>query len=207
MNNNMVTFINSSYYLFIKDILTFTLTICGLIIASHGLTTWKKQIKGGREFEIAYNLHYAVLKLRDAIKYVRNPGIWPSENHKAIQYFKAKYPEKSVEDIENNSNAYVYEMRWEKIISASTEMESHLLSAEVIWGSDILNLIKPLNKKITKLKISLSQYFQPQLRTGDIMEIDDIIYDKSYEDKEDDFSNEITECIKKITNYIKEKIS
>ena len=142
-------FINQSTYLFIKDLITFVLTIAGIIIASKGLSTWKKQIKWNKENEISYNLNYSILKLRDAIKHVRNPAIWNSENYKAIQYFKNKYPNrKDDENLEKNSSIYVYEMRWEEITNAYTEMESHLLAVEVLWGSEILNKIKPLRKKV-----------------------------------------------------------
>ena len=64
----------------IKGLITTGLTIWGLVIAMRGLATWRKQIKGTKEFDVAYNLNYSVLKLRDAIKHVRNPAIWPSEN-------------------------------------------------------------------------------------------------------------------------------
>lgn len=203
----MENFINQSTYIFIKDLITFILTTAGIIIAGIGLATWKKQIKGTKEFETAYNLHYSILKLRDAIKNVRNPAIWPSENQKALEYSKSKYPNKSREDIENNSHAYVYEMRWEEIKNASTEMESYLLAAEVIWGPEILNLVKPLNKKINELNIYLAQYFQPDMRTKSFMELHNIIYDKSNGDEKDAFSKEMYKIVQGITDYIKGKIS
>jgi hypothetical protein len=115
-----------------------------------------------------------------------NFAIWNAENYKAIQYFKNKYPErKDDENLEKNSSIYVYEMRWEEITNAFTEMESHLLSAEVLWGSEILNKIKPLRKKVTELSINLKQYLTPELRTKKPEEIDKII--------------------EEITNYIKQK--
>lgn len=191
----------------IKDIATFLFTAIGLIIAGMGLATWKKQIKGTKEFETAYNLHYSVLKLRDAIKHVRNPMIWPSESNKALQHSKTKYPEKSAEDMGKNSYAHVYEMRWEEIVNASTEMESHLLAAEVLWGPEILNLIKSLNKKIIELNINLKQNFEPELRTKDFMKIHNVIYDQSGENEEDAFSKEVSKAIQNITNFIKSKIS
>lgn len=191
----------------IKDIVTFLFTAIGLIIAGMGLATWKKQIKGTKEFETAYNLHYAVLKLRNAIKHVRNPAIFPSESNKAIQYSKNKYPDKAKENVEKDSHSSVYEMRWEEITNAFTEMESHLLAAEVSWGPEIVSLIKPLNKKVIELNINLKQNFQPELRTKDFMEIHNVIYDQSGEDEEDAFSKEVSKAIQDITNYIKSKIS
>lgn len=199
-------FINQPTYLFIKDLITFILTIAGIIVAGGGLSTWKKQIEGKKKLEVSYNLNYSVLKLRDAIKHVRNPAIWNAENYKAIQYFKNKYPErKDDENLEKNSSIYVYEMRWEEITTAFTEMESHLLSAEVLWGSEILNKIKPLRKKVTELNISLKQYLTPELRTKKLEEIDKIVYDMGNENEKDSFSQEIDKIIEGITDYIKKQ--
>lgn len=203
-----MNFINQSEYLFLKDVVTFILTIIGLYIAGVGLVTWKKQIKGSKEFKTSYNLHYSVLKLRDAIKHVRNPIIWNSENYKAIEYFKNKYPGKANDkDLEKNSDVVVYNMRWEEITNAYTEMESHLLSAEVLWDAEILDKVKPLKKKVAELNINLKQYLEPELRTKSIEDIRNIIYDQSNEAEEDTFSKEVTESIEGITNYIKKKIS
>lgn len=196
-------------YLFIKDLLTFLLTVTGLVIAGMGLATWKKQIKGSKEFETAYNLHYSVLKMRNAIKHVRNPAIFSSESQKAVEYAKTKSPDESDGNIQKDSHSYVYEMRWEEINKASTEMESHLLAAEVLWGTEIMNLIKPLNQKIIELNIGLQQYFRPELRTKDSTQLHDIIYDKGNwaTGQEDSFSKEVGQAVQGITDYIKNKIS
>ncbi|MES2216418.1 MAG: hypothetical protein V4481_03935 [Patescibacteria group bacterium] len=197
------------FYDIIKDVITFILTLAGIIIAGMGLATWKKQIKGTKEFDTAYNLHYSILKLRNAIKYVRNPAVFPSESYKAIEYSKAKYPHKSKDEIEKDSHAYVYEMRWDEIKDADTEMESYLLAAEVLWGPEILELMKPLNKKIVELNIALKQNFQPELRTKNAVELHDVIYDKGnwITNEEDSFGKEVSSAIKGITDYIKSKIS
>lgn len=192
----------------IKDVVTFIFTLSGLIIAGMGLATWKKQIKGTKEFETAYNLHYSVLKLRDSIKHVRNRAIWPSESNKALQYAKINLPDGTTIEDKQKSQAYVYEMRWEKIIAASTDIESYLLAAEVLWGSEISHLIKPLNIKISELNIALGQYFNPTLRTKEYMEIHDLIYNKGDGDKNEDvFSKEVNMTIKPIIDYLKQKIS
>lgn len=193
-------------YFFIKELIAFILAIVGIIIAIEGLSTWKKQIKGTKNFEVSYDLNYSVLKLRDAIKYVRNPAIWNNEKYKAIQYFKNNHSEKkSDEDTEKNSDICVYKMRWEKVTNAYTEMESHLLAAEVLWGSEILNKIKPLNKKVVKLNMSLRRYLMLGSRINNSENLSEIVYDTSDENKKDSFSQEIDEAVEEIANYIKQK--
>lgn len=199
--------ISSPIYSFIKDTLTFVLTISGAVIASVGLATWKKQIKGTKAFDTAYNLNYSILKLREAIKDVRNPAIWPNESSKAKQYIKEKHPEKTEEDLVNEAHINVYEMRWDKIINASIEMESHLLAAEVLWDSEILDLVIPLRKKVNELNIAIRQHFYPELRTKDPSIIFNTVYDQSIEKEEDEFSKDISKIINNVNNYLKEKIS
>ena len=198
--------LNQSYYLLTKDVLTALFTLAGLIIAGLGLATWKKQIKGSKEFETSHNLHFAMLKLREAIKHVRNPAIWPSESQRAVKFIKDKNPEKSDEELKKNEHSYVYEMRWQKITDAYTEAESHLLAAEALWGHEIVDLTKPLNKKVRELNINLNQNFAPEMRTKDLMAIHDVIYDKSSETEQDAFSTEVSKSIDAIADYLREKI-
>jgi len=198
--------INHDCYLIIKDVLTALFTLTGLVIAGLGLATWKKQIKGSKEFDTAHNLHFAMLKLREAIKHVRNPAIWPSESQKAVRFIKEKHPEKSDEETKKDEHATVYEMRWEKITDAYTEAESHLLAAEALWGHEIVDLTKPLNKKVRELNINLNQLFAPKMRTKDMMAIHDVVYDKSSETEQDSFSIEISKSIDAIADYLRGKI-
>ena len=118
-----IALINQDWYLITKDVLTVLFTLTGLVIAGLGLATWKKQIKGSKEFEASHNLHFAILKLREAIKHVRNPAIWPSESQRAVKFIKERNPEKSDEELKKNENAYVYEMRCQKITDEYTEAE------------------------------------------------------------------------------------
>jgi hypothetical protein len=198
--------INQDWYLITKDVLTVLFALAGLIIAGLGLATWKKQIKGSKEFEAAHNLHFAMLKLREAIKHVRNPAIWPSESQRAGRFIKEKNPEKSDEELKKNEHAYVYEMRWQKITDAYTEAESYLLEAEALWGHEIMDLTKPLNKKVRELNINLNQNFAPKMQTKDLMAIDDVIYDKSSETEQDTFSAEVSKSIDTIADYLRKKI-
>ena len=200
-------FTDTSCYIFLKDFITFLFTGAGLIIAGMGLAIWKKQIKGTKEFDTAYNLHFSILKLRDAIKHVRHRAIFPSESYRAMEYAKTKYPDKSESEREKHSHEYVYEMRWEEIKNASTEVESHLLAAEVLWGS-LSELMTPLNTKITELNIALQQNFQPELRTKSAIDLHEVIYDTSNRitGTEDKFSTEVSSIIKKIVDFLKEKI-
>lgn len=193
-------------YQIIKDIIGGLLTLAGLVIAGMGLMTWKKQLKGGREFNAAYDLHYSLLKLREAIRSVRNPVVWPSEQRRAVEFLRNRYPEKTDEEIQQSAREGVYEMRWEDIKSSSTELESRLLAVEVLWGNEIDGLITPIRVKIGELNIALNQYFQPEMRTKDYMELHDIVYDKGGLKDDDKFSKDINKLVEAVNDYLKRKI-
>lgn len=203
-------FINNPLYSFIKDLFALVFTAAGLYIANGGLFTWKKQIEYNKKDEAESSLHLTLLKLRDAIKHVRNPWIFPSETHNAMTYAKSKYPEKTDEEFQKeNINSYVYEMRWEEISSATTEMEANLRKAEIIWGTEIKNLIKPIYSKISELNIALKQNFNPEFRTKNYIEIHDVMYDKGdwISDREDKFGEEVNNIINEVVNYMNNKVS
>ena len=50
-------------------------------------------------------------------------------------------------------------MRWDKIVNAYTEIESHQLAAEVLWGTEITKKMKLLNEKVTKLELLLNNIY------------------------------------------------
>lgn len=197
-NLNVLDFLNSN-----SDAITAISTFIIAIVAVYGIIGWKKQMKGVKEYEIAYNLHYSILKLRNAISHVRSISIWPSESYKAIKYAQTKYPDQKPEDIEKNYQPYVYEMRWEKITNVLTEVESYLLGAEVLWGNEILDLMEPLNIKITELKIALLEKVNPTLATRDLKQLSKIIYESG---KDDTFNEDIKLAIQNIVEYINSKL-
>mgnify|MGYP001614731227 CR=1 FL=1 len=202
-----MNFTDGQTYIIIKDVITVILTVYGMYLATRGLSTWKEQMSGSKEFDASYNLNYSLLKLRNAVKHVRNPGIWNTEFKRALEYAKKKYPERADDpELEKNSTKYVYEMRWDNIIDIYTEIESHQLAAEVLWGSDIIKKIKPLNDKITQLRIALEQYLSPDIRVMKPQEINDIIYNRGNALEDDSFGKEINNAISVTMDFIKEKL-
>lgn len=107
---------------------------------------------------------------------------------------------------EKNAISHVYKLRWEKINEAYTEIESHLLGAEILWGKEVNKQIMPLRKKVTELNIGLQQHLTPEIRTKDAMELFNLVYNQSSEDKEDKFSEEVSNIVNYITGYIALKI-
>ncbi|GIV46059.1 MAG: hypothetical protein KatS3mg036_0877 [Ignavibacterium sp.] len=118
----------------IKDIILLLVAIIGASSAIIGLKTWRKQLKGNTEYQLARRLMIAVYKSRDYVKLVRNPFM---DGGEISQAFKEKN-----EDVPHHQDAKygvkvdraVYSMRWNKLNEALSELKIELLEAENYLG-------------------------------------------------------------------------
>jgi len=195
----MTAFLTSPYYPFAKDIAYFLIAVAGIWVAWQGLSAWKEQLKGHVEHDTSRRLYRAVLKLRDAIGYVRNPAIWPSEFTEA----ETKYPKEGT-----GTTSAVYRMRWEKMIEALSDLQAEQLEGEVLWGKEVIEKLKPMRACVTKLNIFVSDLLRPvNLRIRSLKEINDVIYELRTETEIDMFSQEIDKAVDGIGDYLKPKIT
>lgn len=123
--------------------------VAATIIAYLGLTTWRKELKGKSEYSKAKEVLKAVYKVRRAFAHVRNPAI-----------FQYEYPEDMIDghgQVKGNhdyeATAHVYEARWKFLAEAFHELEEQSLDAQVEWGSEFQEVIKPLRTCKVELQI------------------------------------------------------
>jgi hypothetical protein len=189
--------LNSPYYLLVKDLGYFAIAVLGVIVAWRGLYTWREQIKGGVEYETARRLHKAVLKVRDAISYVRNPWIAPAE----MQEAEVKYP-----NADKTTTNAVYYVRWEKIREALTELQLEQLEAEVLCGSDVIEKLKPIRACVSKLNLYMTDFLRPRdQKIRALKDTHEIIYELRTETEADPFTMEIEDAVKHIADFLKPK--
>ena len=167
--------------------------LSGAVMAFVGVNAWKKQLKGSTEYELAKRYLKAVYKIRDAIKYVRNPFISIDEMAVALKENGIEKP-----DYSNNqqTNRAVYSIRWKKVMEARTNLDVELLEAEVLWGKVAVDVVDDLNARINKLYVSLKMFLEER----NIKPDRDIIYDMG---DQDTFNHEVKKAIKKIEFFIK----
>ncbi|MGD0653640.1 MAG: hypothetical protein ABSA16_04795 [Thermoguttaceae bacterium] len=63
------------YITLAKDIILAISALAAAFIAWRGLATWRKELKGKSEYEIAKQVLKAVYKVREAFKIARNSGV------------------------------------------------------------------------------------------------------------------------------------
>ncbi|MGB2965535.1 MAG: hypothetical protein WBB69_16290 [Anaerolineales bacterium] len=135
----------------IKDIIVVLSAISATIIAFIGLTTWRKELKGKSEYQLAKEVLKSVYKVRDAFKHVRHPAIfqyeYPEEMQNHFDQLKSEY--------EYEGTLQVYEKRWEVMTETFRELEEHHLDAQVEWGSEFQDVIINLRTCKSDLQIAI----------------------------------------------------
>ncbi|KAF0144334.1 MAG: hypothetical protein FD156_1885 [Nitrospirae bacterium] len=152
MDNNVINWPAVKDYVgIIKEIIVALAALSAAIFAYLGLSTWRKELKGKSEYEKAKDVLKAVYKVREGFKHVRNPAIWSYE-----------YPEEMRDHwghlkrgTEYEGTAHVYEQRWKILSEAFNDLEEKTLEAQVEWGPEFENVIRPLRECRAELMVTL----------------------------------------------------
>ena len=200
------------YYLsIIKDIVTIIATIIGSCVAIYGLISWRKQLKGRTEYDLARRVLKAVYKVREAIQSVRDPFQSASEVEMAIKETCNSIEENSP-DYRIKSTTSVYQIRWNRLNRALLELKFELLEAEVSWGRNVHNKINPLNECIGKLCSTINlhlhslqnNYHETSQRDAEnINSRLKILYTVSDDPNKDDFLNQINLAVIEVEEFLK----
>ncbi len=174
-----------------SDTITAISAVIVAVLALFGLREWKLQTKGKTNYEIARRYLKAALRLRDELKYVRNPFIPLSETNDALK-------ESGIESKDHlDENRAVYSRRWKRVQEAWTNLEIELLDAEVSWGNIAVSASKPLLDATKKLFAALTMYLDGQGRD------DKLIYNHGSLEKPDEFSGQVDQAIEQIRDFLR----
>lgn len=179
----------------IRDVATIIAALTASVVATIGLSSWKKQLRGRADYDLARRYLRAIYKIRDAIKYVRNPFIPIHEMDEARKEDKINEEEWKI--YENQKRA-IYSRRWKKVNEAGSELTLELREAQVLWGSDAVEIEKDLEECIKKLFVGLKMFIEGHGRMES-----EIIYEGYGKDGKDEFNEALNRAIEKIENYLK----
>lgn len=165
-------------------------TISGVAIAGFGLSTWRKQLKGTTEYELAKRLLLQVYRIRDAVGYVRQPFLMVGE---------AGEPKKGVP-----WEVAAYENRWKGVRDAMIEFDAVSLECEVIWGKEILNMKSKLTRQIIMLNHAIESFVQSKYDKAFQEDFTAELRDRLYSRGDDDaYNKEFNKVVKSFENYVK----
>ena len=113
----------------IKDVLVSIAAMIASIVAIYGLSTWKRQLRGETEYELARRILRLCYKYRDAVKRVRDPWMMGSELVLPQNIDTQNMTERQ-QRASARRNAYAN--RWNRVTAVRADLYPEMLEAEVL---------------------------------------------------------------------------
>lgn len=128
------------------------------VVAVLGLRTWRHQLRGNAEYELARRLLRALYRVRDTASACRSSLIMPGEFVGALR--DAGVPDEEIEERveEPEAEEAVYQSRWAKVAAALSDLKVEMTEYEVVKGPEIHERAEPLHDCIRRLHINLARY-------------------------------------------------
>jgi len=149
----------------------------GVIIAALGLRTWRQELHGRADFELARRIMRGVYELRNQIRQMRN--IFSPE---------------------------VLDTQYERLNNKASELDAALLEAEVLWGKTLQPQKDSLKECLVTLRLALRRHFRSQnekreLTSEQYKETDGVLYGDN--DENDQFGNSVEHAVGEFEDAIR----
>ena len=194
----------------VKDVAITGAAIIAGYVGIKGLGTWRRQLKGNTEYELAKQLLRSVYELREAIASVRHPFMQYSQEPDMPE---EKLKELSVREKQWHAMAQAYQKRWEPVPKAKSTLDTTLLEAEVVWGQRIVEIVSPFDELIGELLWAIQDHLEAMNPNGyyespgaeEIKKRRGILYVRGNTEK-DEYKKRLEEIISAIEEELKPHI-
>lgn len=186
---------------FIKDVFSIIGTIGALVIGTFGLFTWRRQLRGTSEYELAKKAIFKTYEVQQALQAVRNPMLYLSKEEVEAG--------RRLEEMQR-----IYDERMSSLYEKWVELQTIRLEARVIWSDEAHNCFNDIQQRIGDLKGAIwlhfwmkGAYAGPGVTVDNnperIIENNKVVYFLS---EDDEFSQKIAKSVGKIENFFGPKI-
>ncbi len=196
----------------IREFVVTAAACVGAYVAWQGLSTWRRQMRGNTEYELARRMMKAALQVRNGLTRVRDPHITAPEVRTAIQYFIRNENVVDIEGLKVNvqpeEEEYEHEQtvhayRWQTVYEGLDAIALELVEAEVIWGPAVKDAVQPLDRCAVVLRLAIDKMFYrkgPELFTSEFAELGKVVYATLGEP--DQFAKRIDEAVQQIEDFL-----
>ncbi|OGQ60553.1 MAG: hypothetical protein A3J24_08655 [Deltaproteobacteria bacterium RIFCSPLOWO2_02_FULL_53_8] len=141
----------------IRDIVLTITGIVGSFVAVIGLGTWRRQLYGQSEYDIAKRLLKSLYLFREVMNNVRHPIMLYSA---VPDIPKEKLETLSTREREWYSRVQAFEKRWEPMAKVRAELDTNVLESEVFWGNKIKDKMQPLRDLQAELLCAIQDHLE-----------------------------------------------
>ncbi|MGH7788575.1 MAG: hypothetical protein ACRERC_17020 [Candidatus Binatia bacterium] len=126
----------------------------GAFTAWRGLNTWRAELRGRNEYDLARRVLLALYRTREAIQAARSPSM------SSVEY--ESRPDRRPHDRpwSGKDMRYAYQQRWSRISAALVELDADLLEAEALWGATLKNPRTNLQKCLAELGVNITKHLR-----------------------------------------------
>ncbi|EKT4469788.1 hypothetical protein [Pseudomonas juntendi] len=191
-------------------------TVVGVALASYvglgGLSTWKKQLSGTSNHELARRVLVLAYKYRDAVDRVRNPWISPKE----MELDNTLENGETSQERRYAGTCIAYDKRFLLVTESRRELDVTLLEAEALWGAEIKELVKPLYDKSWKLYAYIETYMMSidpgqddayRQEYAEIVRSQPNIRNRKDRADQDTFAIEFNQLLNNVERYLRSKLA
>jgi len=192
-----------------KDIVLACAATTGAYVAFKGLSTWKQQLTGQTEYDLARRMLVTLFRYRDSIDQARHPVMWGNEMPSPPDEEAKKM---SFEEISFYGSSKAYQKRWDKVQTERSALYADLLESEAIWGTELKNLFQITFDLEHELFVQIRHHVElanpktPDANKDAILKLKkkkrDIMY-SSLGEEDDEFKVELLAAIEAIEKYLK----
>jgi hypothetical protein len=184
-----------------KDIVTIIGTAGALSIGVAGLSTWRRQLRGASQYDVAKRAVLLTYQVQDALQGVRRPML-----------YLRKEEIESGRKIEEEQR--IYDERMRTLLEKWADLRTLSLEARVIWGQKAEEQFRPVKELIGELRAEIWMHFwlkgsfaAPGTTVDNnperVAANDKIVYKMS---EDDDFSKRIDAVVYQIENFFSARI-
>jgi len=176
-------------------------TIAAIIISAIGLSTWRRQLQGTNEYELAKKIMLLTYEVEQAIQNVRNPMLFLKKE--AVESGNSVQEEQRIYDERLN----FFYIKW-------AELQTVKLETKVLWGKLAGESFEDLNKIVGELRAALWLHFWMKGAFAGpgavvdnnperVRENDKVVY---FISDDDDFTLKIKKAIRNIEVFFEQKV-
>lgn len=184
-----------------KDVFSIIGTVGALVFAAFGLSTWKRQLRGTSEYELAKKSILLTYEVQQLIQGVRNPMLYLRKEEVEA--------DRMIEEEQR-----IYDERMKALYVKWAELQTVRLESKVIWPNNVHDCFNDIQTIIGELRGAIWLHFWMKgayagpgttvdRNPERVIENDKIVY---FESDEDDFSLRIKSAVEKVENFFKDKV-
>jgi hypothetical protein len=150
----------------VQNVVVAGAAIVTAIAAWKGLNTWRRQLRGGADFEVARRLAKATYKLRDELAFARSRYFRGYE-------FPTGYTETSPRAADRATAwAHVYAQRWKPVAEALQDFDAAVLESEALWGAGVRAAVDRLRACVRSVSVAMEAIVDNERNDGANFKLD-----------------------------------